>query len=360
MNGIIRVEKNRNFTVINNTALHDERLSWKALGLLIYLLSKPDDWRTSSEQLTQVHSDGRDTVRSGLKELETLGYLQRTRTRGVGGRWVHETVIYETPRVPETPKESQFLETLKESQFSQSGKSGAGQPGAGQPGDGATASRPSGGGFSGDIPNTEILNTSSLSQARAQEENLQDSLEQKPSYEDYLSGALESKALSSSDEMPEQVNSSGGAPLPVDNSGDNPDVDVWDIKNPLDARNTGQFLLVAFGPNMLTTLLDDPTVRIGLNRREAWYAVPLEECRLLHHAARERAEDSGLSVLTELRKLLDATQTTVRRTPKRVCPAQPSRDGSARPARASPDPPNPEPERELEPFERVTFSPLGG
>lgn len=43
-NGIIRVEKHtKNFVVINKKFLEDKRISFKAKGILTYLLSKPDN-----------------------------------------------------------------------------------------------------------------------------------------------------------------------------------------------------------------------------------------------------------------------------------------------------------------------------
>ncbi len=42
---IVRVNKRSNpYVVIDKTALNDDRLSWKAKGVLCYLLSLPDDW----------------------------------------------------------------------------------------------------------------------------------------------------------------------------------------------------------------------------------------------------------------------------------------------------------------------------
>ncbi|MGR5875594.1 hypothetical protein ACT7DH_27750 [Bacillus pacificus] len=42
--GIFRVKKDVNYSVIHNTPLRDEKLSWRAKGLLAYMLSLPDDW----------------------------------------------------------------------------------------------------------------------------------------------------------------------------------------------------------------------------------------------------------------------------------------------------------------------------
>lgn len=78
--------KNR-FTIVNNTALTDDNLSLKARGLLITMLSFPDNWEFSENGLCAVFKkDGISSIRSGLKELEQGGYLVRTRKRDSLGR----------------------------------------------------------------------------------------------------------------------------------------------------------------------------------------------------------------------------------------------------------------------------------
>jgi hypothetical protein len=42
---IIRRKVNRHFTTVPNEPVNDEGLSFEALGLLTYLLSRPDDWQ---------------------------------------------------------------------------------------------------------------------------------------------------------------------------------------------------------------------------------------------------------------------------------------------------------------------------
>lgn len=98
---IIRVAKNREnpYVMVNKTPIHDDRLSWKALGLLVYLLSKPDDWSIMICDLIKQKKDGRDSVYSGLKELETAGYLSRKRERDENGKYKKmEYIVYETPQ----------------------------------------------------------------------------------------------------------------------------------------------------------------------------------------------------------------------------------------------------------------------
>jgi hypothetical protein len=85
------------FTVISNAVIRDHRLTFKARGLLIHLLSMPDHWRTNSTQLAQIGPDGRDAIRTALIELEQAGYVQRTKQQDLAGRWSTSTTIYDQP-----------------------------------------------------------------------------------------------------------------------------------------------------------------------------------------------------------------------------------------------------------------------
>ncbi|MBJ8128930.1 DnaD domain protein [Bacillus cereus group sp. N3] len=98
--GIVRVEKTKNYSVVNNTGLRDERLSWKAKGILAYILTLPDDWVFYREELATHAKDGLDSLRSGMKELKEYGYLQRLPIRNDNNKIVSwETVIHEVPQV---------------------------------------------------------------------------------------------------------------------------------------------------------------------------------------------------------------------------------------------------------------------
>ncbi|MGM2725165.1 DnaD domain protein [Bacillus cereus group sp. Bce009] len=98
--GIIRVKKDSNYSVINNTGLKDERLSWKAKGILAYALTLPDDWTFHISELARHAKDGEDSLRTGFKELKELGYVKRYPVRDGNtkkiARW--DTEIYETPQ----------------------------------------------------------------------------------------------------------------------------------------------------------------------------------------------------------------------------------------------------------------------
>lgn len=96
---IIRVHKTANFTVMSNTHFKEKKMSLKAKGLLSLMLSLPDDWNYSVSGLVTLSKDGKDSVMSALAELETFGYLERTRTVNERGQFSGiEYNIFEQPQ----------------------------------------------------------------------------------------------------------------------------------------------------------------------------------------------------------------------------------------------------------------------
>lgn len=86
------------FTRILNDPLQDGRLSFKARGLLSYMLSKPDNFRFYLDELVKHTTEGKDSIRAGMKELEQLGYVHRYPVKNKRGKitsW--ELDIYESP-----------------------------------------------------------------------------------------------------------------------------------------------------------------------------------------------------------------------------------------------------------------------
>lgn len=98
---IIRVVHENHFTTIRNKTVRDSRLSFKARGLLIYLLSLPDDARVSRDFLTTVGPDGEKAIRSALAELTKAGYLTREIVSEGRGRVRTVTTLRERPRPAE-------------------------------------------------------------------------------------------------------------------------------------------------------------------------------------------------------------------------------------------------------------------
>lgn len=107
------------FTILPNGVLRDMTLSFKARGLLAYILSQPDNWRTTSADLALVGPDGRDAVRTGLTELEARGYLVRLKHQAPDGKWRTTTHIYDTP--VDNPVDKLWRTRTTEAGFSDAG-----------------------------------------------------------------------------------------------------------------------------------------------------------------------------------------------------------------------------------------------
>ena len=98
---VFRVDKSRDFTVVANCVFKDRSLSAKAKGILVEMLSLPESWDYTLKGLTSLFSDGIDSIRQGINELEKHGYIVRERKRDARGRLGGmEYVIYETPQKP--------------------------------------------------------------------------------------------------------------------------------------------------------------------------------------------------------------------------------------------------------------------
>lgn len=96
---IVRIRHSSNYTVIQNQAIQDSRLSFAARGLHHLLLSYPDDWVVNLEHLADQSPDKKGTIEAALTELKRCGYVQRVKavdpqTKRIIG-W--ETHVFELP-----------------------------------------------------------------------------------------------------------------------------------------------------------------------------------------------------------------------------------------------------------------------
>lgn len=81
-------DKENPYMMLRRETAQNKGLSYEALGLLTYLLSKPDDWRVQIGDLQRgkkhgllTHTAGRDKVRTLLDELCEKGYARREAQR---------------------------------------------------------------------------------------------------------------------------------------------------------------------------------------------------------------------------------------------------------------------------------------
>ena len=115
--GVIRINKDKNYTVMSNIHLQDKRLSFKAKGMLSVMLSLPPEWDYSIAGLSTLSTDKKDSVMTILGELEQYGYLVRTRLTDKGKFTGWQYDIFEKPNTekPNTEKPPQLnTEPIKE------------------------------------------------------------------------------------------------------------------------------------------------------------------------------------------------------------------------------------------------------
>ena len=71
----------KGFSITPNYHQRDRTLSMKAKGILSLMFSLPDDWDYTLKGLAYLSTDGIDSIRSGIQELERAGYIFRSRIR---------------------------------------------------------------------------------------------------------------------------------------------------------------------------------------------------------------------------------------------------------------------------------------
>lgn len=109
---VFRVEKTRDFTVMCNHHLRNRNMSLRAKGLLSLMLSLPEEWDYTLKGLASISMEGVDAIRTVIRELEELGYLERHRKRNEKGQLKDiEYIIHERPVVNEHEFEQLIFET---------------------------------------------------------------------------------------------------------------------------------------------------------------------------------------------------------------------------------------------------------
>ena len=80
------IEKVKGYTIMPNYHQRDRTLSIKAKGILSQMFSLPEGWDYTLRGLAYLNTDGIDSMRSGIRELERAGYIERRRTRDEHGK----------------------------------------------------------------------------------------------------------------------------------------------------------------------------------------------------------------------------------------------------------------------------------
>ena len=78
---ILKNKTQGNFVIVSQSIMHDKSLKLFDRGLLITLMSLPDNWVFNITGLTRILCDGRDAISSGINRLIEHGYLVKEQLR---------------------------------------------------------------------------------------------------------------------------------------------------------------------------------------------------------------------------------------------------------------------------------------
>lgn len=89
-----------NFVIVPNTAAQmGKPLSLRAVGLLTYILSLPADRPITTAGIVEHWPEGRDAIRSAIRELREAGFAREFRSQDSAGHWARRTVYYDTQQI---------------------------------------------------------------------------------------------------------------------------------------------------------------------------------------------------------------------------------------------------------------------
>lgn len=95
---IIKRKHRANYAIVPNSTADDDNLAADALGVLVYLLAKPDDWAVNIANIRARFGLGRNRVYAILEELGEAGYIQRTQARNPESRFLTvEYIVFDSP-----------------------------------------------------------------------------------------------------------------------------------------------------------------------------------------------------------------------------------------------------------------------
>lgn len=110
---IFRIHKSSDYTTINNYLIKDKNLNLKDKGMLLVLLSLPDNWDFSVNGLEKICNEAKNTINGILHHLEENGYLERRRiyNKNIIVDWQYD--IYEIPKLLYLKNEDIKFEDIK-------------------------------------------------------------------------------------------------------------------------------------------------------------------------------------------------------------------------------------------------------
>ncbi|MCY0939256.1 hypothetical protein [Streptomyces sp. H34-S4] len=130
---ILRRHLSTGYTVLPTATLEDARLSFRARGILAYLLAKPDTWKVAADRISKAGKEGVEAVRTALRELRDAGYYRVVTERREDGTFFKITEVYDQAQ---DWAAAEFREAEERRAAARRRKPAAGGAGAGRPEEG--------------------------------------------------------------------------------------------------------------------------------------------------------------------------------------------------------------------------------
>lgn len=90
---------------VSKNIVEDKSLSLKDRGLLVTLLSFPDNWHFTVSGLATIIPDGKHAINTSLNKLIDMGYVTKEQGRGEAGKFSEINLeVHEIPVKPMTEK----------------------------------------------------------------------------------------------------------------------------------------------------------------------------------------------------------------------------------------------------------------
>ena len=98
---VLKNKTQGNYVNVYKGIVMDRSLSLKDRGMLLTLLSLPDNWDFTVAGLRKILPDGKSAIHNSLDSLQTAGYLTKEQTRGEHGVFGENIIeVHETPHPP--------------------------------------------------------------------------------------------------------------------------------------------------------------------------------------------------------------------------------------------------------------------
>lgn len=132
MTGIVihRSHHAQQYVVVPNAIARNARLSFRARGLLVMLLSLPPEWHVTAVMLAADNPESRTAIRAAMAELRDAGYVEMHKEQGERGRWTTRLEVFDTTT---TGRAQAALGATSENSASPQVAPKAGKPDAGKP-----------------------------------------------------------------------------------------------------------------------------------------------------------------------------------------------------------------------------------